>query len=446
MKAKLLILALFSSVTTLFAQDRTTVTATTNDISDNLDLRAVASIFGDSENLEDFERRLNDPKTQISNLDLNRDNQVDYLRVIESIEGYTHLIIVQSVLERDVFQDVATIEVERGSNNQVQVQFVGDVYMYGTNYIYEPVYYHTPLIYNNFWAYGYHPYYSNWYWGYYPTYYYAWNPCPVFRYRNYIHHHINTQHYYNYVNIRRSERAVAMYGTRRSNGYERRNPEGSFAIRNAGVSNRHELVETRGVRETVKTTTVPGTAITETAANTKGTRNNGSAALTNNNTPSMQNNSTVAPKNPASHGTRSITINPAPNSDTASIDVSPTTPVNNISTSPAGIRNVTVPGTDSETVPKQVKSTDQSSQTSTPRNTKAVQTTPSAPRGSSQASRGRNDDSERSYSPRETQRPSQSQRTYGNSGMRNTTPTQSSSKSSVPQGSGTHKSTGLGRH
>ena len=52
------------------AQDRTTVTATSSEISDNLDLRAVASIFGDSENLEDFERRLNDPKTQISNLDL----------------------------------------------------------------------------------------------------------------------------------------------------------------------------------------------------------------------------------------------------------------------------------------------------------------------------------------------------------------------------------------
>src|SRR4051812_49087749 len=103
MTTKSLIFALFISIFTngIFAQDRTTVTATNTDISDNLDLRAVASIFGDSRDLEDFERRLNDPKAQISNLDLNRDNQVDYLRVIESVEGNAHLIIIQSVLDRD---------------------------------------------------------------------------------------------------------------------------------------------------------------------------------------------------------------------------------------------------------------------------------------------------------------------------------------------------------
>jgi cystathionine beta-lyase family protein involved in aluminum resistance len=132
------------------AQDRTTVNATSSEISDNLDLRAIASIFGDAKNLEDFERQLNDPKIQISNLDLNDDNQVDYLRVIESVEGNTHLIIVQSVLGRDTYQDVATIEVEKDRNNQVQVQVVGDVYMYGQNYIYEPIYVATPIIYSSF--------------------------------------------------------------------------------------------------------------------------------------------------------------------------------------------------------------------------------------------------------------------------------------------------------
>ena len=63
----------------LVAQEKTTVKASNSDISDNLDLRAVATIFGDASNLEDFERRLNDPKTQISNLDLNNDNYVDCL-------------------------------------------------------------------------------------------------------------------------------------------------------------------------------------------------------------------------------------------------------------------------------------------------------------------------------------------------------------------------------
>jgi len=238
----------FLLTATAFSQDRTTVTANNSDISDNLDLRAVASIFGESANLEDFERQLNDPSKQISNLDLNYDNQVDYLRVIESVEGYTHLIIIQSVLGRDNYQDVATIEVERGSNNQVQVQVVGDVYMYGENYIYEPIYVHQPIIYNTFWVGNYRPYNSIWYWGYYPTYYHYWHPHPVFTYRRNVNVYINVSNHYNYVNTRRSDRAVALYNGRRANYYERQYPTRSFASRNAGVRNRYELVENR--RET----------------------------------------------------------------------------------------------------------------------------------------------------------------------------------------------------
>lgn len=232
----------------MVAQDRTTVNAMSREISDNLDLRAVASIFGDSRDLEDFEQRLNDPGTQISNLDLNNDNRVDYLRVVESVQDYTHLIVVQSVLGLDTYQDVATIEVERDRNNQVSVQVVGDVYMYGANYIYEPVYVTRPIIFTSFWVHDYRPYCSSWRWGYYPSYYYAWSPFPVFRYRNNIHVHINFSHHYNYVNVRRSAVAVAMYTPRRANYCEVKYPTRSFAYRNNNVRNRYELDQTRNVR------------------------------------------------------------------------------------------------------------------------------------------------------------------------------------------------------
>ena len=247
MKTQKLLFVLFASafLQLSFAQDRTTVTATNNDISDNLNLKAVASIFGDAANLEDFERRLNDPKTQISNLDLNNDNQVDYLRVIESTEKSTHLIIIQAVLEKDIFQDVATIEVEKDSNNNVQVQVVGNTYMYGSNYIYEPVYIRTPIIYNYFWVNNYNPYYSSYYWGYYPSYYYAWNPYPIYRYRSNVNIYINNYNHYNYVNVRRSQHAVALYNVRRSNGYESQHPNRSFAVRNSNVKNRYELDQMR---------------------------------------------------------------------------------------------------------------------------------------------------------------------------------------------------------
>ena len=137
MKTKLLLLSLLTFVfaTQIQAQNRTSVNAMNAEISDNLDLRAVASIFGDSKDLQDFERRLNDPELQISNLDLNNDNEVDYLRVIETVENRTHLIIIQSVLDEDVYQDVATIDVEKGRNNKIHVQVIGDVFMYGENYI-----------------------------------------------------------------------------------------------------------------------------------------------------------------------------------------------------------------------------------------------------------------------------------------------------------------------
>ncbi len=249
MKTKLIHLSLLASLTigSLFAQEKTTVTAKNSDISDNLDLRAVATVFGDAKDLEDFERRLNDPKTQISNLDLNNDNYVDYLRVIETVEGNVHLVVVQAVLEKDVFQDVATIEVERDSNNQVQVQVVGDVYMYGTNYIYEPVYVHTPVIYTTFWVRNYRPYYSSWYWGYYPSYYSYWSPFPIFRYRNHIHVHINFGHSYHYVSHRRCASVYNNYYGRRGNGYERMHPNRSFAHRNSGYSNRYELDSRRKI-------------------------------------------------------------------------------------------------------------------------------------------------------------------------------------------------------
>lgn len=246
MKAKILFLALITvGLSSCAVQSQTTVYAKNSDISDNLDLRAVASIFGESANLQDFERRLNDPKYQISNLDLNNDDQVDYLRVIETVEDRTHVIIIQSVLDRDVYQDIATIDVERDNYNKVSVQIVGNSYLYGANYIYEPVYNVSPVIYTSFWVTNYRPYYSTWTWNFFPTYYLAWRPYPIYRYRSNINICINVNNRYNYVNHRRSYRAPVIYETRRCYGYERQYPNRSFSQRHANVNNRYDLDQRR---------------------------------------------------------------------------------------------------------------------------------------------------------------------------------------------------------
>ena len=246
MKTKLLLIALITlTISSCQAQAGATVYAKNSDISDNLDLRAVASIFGESANLQDFERRLNDPKYQISNLDLNGDNEVDYLRVIESVEDRTHVVIIQAVLDRDVYQDIATIDVEKNNYNKVSVQVVGNTYLYGANYIYEPVYNVVPVIYNSFWVTNYRPYYSTWGWNYYPTYYTAWTPYPVYRYRNNINVCINVNNRYNYVSTRRSYVAPVLYESRRTYGYETRRPDYSFAQRHSNVTNRYDLDQRR---------------------------------------------------------------------------------------------------------------------------------------------------------------------------------------------------------
>lgn len=235
----LLVLLLLSTMH-ISAQKQITVEAKNNDISNNLDLQAVASIFGDSKDLQEFEMKLNDFDSQISNLDLNNDGEVDYLRVIESTEKNVHLVVIQAVLEKDVFQDVASILVERNENRKTVVQVIGAPYMYGENYIIEPVYVYTPIIYNYFWSRTYNPWVSPYYWGYYPTYYRNRRPFEISLYATHIHTHINFNHHYYYTDRRRYSNYDHFYQSVSRNDYGVRYPDRSFNSRNSNIRNRQE--------------------------------------------------------------------------------------------------------------------------------------------------------------------------------------------------------------
>lgn len=231
--------------TNLYAEDVTTVEAKDADISDNLDLEAVASVFGESKDLEEFEKKLNDPETQISNLDLNEDGEVDYLRVTETSKGETHLVTIQAVIGKDQYQDVATIDVEKKGKDETQVQVVGDVYMYGPGYIITPVYVHPPVICIWFWGPLYHPWRSPFYWGYYPPYYHPWHPYPRHRYQRNVHVHININNSYNYTSVRKSKTSIELQKKSRRNDFGAKNPNKSFTKRNDGVKNRQALNQKR---------------------------------------------------------------------------------------------------------------------------------------------------------------------------------------------------------
>ena len=232
-----------------YADETVTVTATSSDISENLDLKTVATLFGQAKDLEQFEQMLNNPDSAFSNLDLNGDGEVDYLRVIETADNNRHLVVVQAVLAKDIYQDVASIFVEKDDTTQsVTIQVIGDEYIYGTNYIIEPVYIHRPLIYDWFWGTSWVCWHSPYYWGYYPHWwrpYYCvdpfvyWDHCywhhyhyPICSYRTGHHHHPHYRPMHQHVG---------------RNDFAIRHPERSFATRNASrnITNARTLDQNR---------------------------------------------------------------------------------------------------------------------------------------------------------------------------------------------------------
>jgi hypothetical protein len=167
---------------------------------DNFNLYAVMQLFQKSETLEGFERSLNDENTRINNLDLNNDNLIDYIKVIDYVDGNVHNIVMQAVLDRNESQDVAVFTVQRLSDGSVQIQLTGDEALYGKNYIIEPIYAETPNpgytgganrqnvvrttyvevaawpVIRYIYLPDYSLWHSSWYWGYYPSFWHPWHP------------------------------------------------------------------------------------------------------------------------------------------------------------------------------------------------------------------------------------------------------------------------------
>src|ERR1035437_1106049 len=62
---------------------------------DSLNLYAVMDLFQQSKTLEIFENELNDENSKINNLDLNGDGKIDYIKVIDKVDGKVHTITLQ---------------------------------------------------------------------------------------------------------------------------------------------------------------------------------------------------------------------------------------------------------------------------------------------------------------------------------------------------------------
>jgi hypothetical protein len=105
---------------------------------EDLDLHAVIELFKESESIEEFEQKLNDPDVGVNNLDLNEDGEVDFIRVMEYAEGDAHVFVLQAALGEDTYQDVARVMVEKIEGDEVVAEVQGDEAIYGEGYVIAP--------------------------------------------------------------------------------------------------------------------------------------------------------------------------------------------------------------------------------------------------------------------------------------------------------------------
>jgi hypothetical protein len=185
---------------------------------DNLDLYAVLDLFQKSKTIEDFEKSLNEKKSDVNNLDLDLDKKVDFITVVTKKEESSFTFILQVAVSKTETQDVAVILVDKDKNGKVSLQIVGDEDLYGKNYVIEPktagssavtanpaymgsdpvtksvpatttVVVETVPIVQYVYSPAYVPYYPPYYYGYYPPYFAAFTVMAVGIYRHHHYHH-----------------------------------------------------------------------------------------------------------------------------------------------------------------------------------------------------------------------------------------------------------------
>ncbi|MBQ0034250.1 MAG: hypothetical protein KBS77_03045 [Bacteroidales bacterium] len=291
------------------------VSPVTSDISLYLDLQAVAAAYAQSNTVEEFETILNSYEYMISNLDLNGDGYVDYLRVMETRNGYNHLYVIQAVLAQNIYQDVATLVVE-GMNSMYAnpyVQVIGNPYIYGNNYIIEPVFVRRPPLFDRYrrYYYNYTCWSSPYYYTHFPPYYHYCAPRHYSHYHSYVNTYMSNHKYCHQVNYTEVHHYVHYVNDTKpvsKNDYAVAHPEGSFNSRNTGVtytpsgsSSSQVVSNTRQLQQSINqsgaatvSTNSRGTAATSTSGSRGTTTTTTSGSSTNSRGTSSSTSSTVS--------------------------------------------------------------------------------------------------------------------------------------------------------
>ncbi len=174
---------------------------------DNFSLQGALELFKQSASPEEFEKLINTEDKNVNNLDLNRDGDIDYIKIIDKSEKEVHAFVLQIAVSENENQDIAVIELEKTGDTTAVLQIIGDEDIYGEQIIVEAsdegdesmednnfntpqkgpaeTFFHPVRIVVNvfFWPcvrHVYRPVYRPWAspyrWRYYPNYWHPWRP------------------------------------------------------------------------------------------------------------------------------------------------------------------------------------------------------------------------------------------------------------------------------
>ncbi|MBK9736308.1 MAG: hypothetical protein IPO92_15640 [Saprospiraceae bacterium] len=251
---------------------------------DQFSLQGALELFKNAESPETFEKSLNTEENHVNNLDLNGDDDIDYIKVLSKKDGDVHIFVLQVAVSENENQDVAVLELEKTGNDVAMLQIVGDEDLYGEEVIIEygdgddeemdedsnkkgpGVYYpNRPYVTVNVWGWpcvrfvyapAYRPWISPWRWRSYPTW---WRPWRPFGWA--VWHPFRTRHYRPGLHIVHRHRAVRAHNIYRPG----RVTSVSVRSRHAGAHANYKVTRTktkvtgpRGNSVTKKTTTVKG--------------------------------------------------------------------------------------------------------------------------------------------------------------------------------------------
>jgi len=233
---------------------------------DHFSLMGALELFKASSSPEDFEKRLNSEDSQVNNLDLNEDGEVDYVRVIGHMEGDLQVLVLQVPVSASESQDIAVIEMERQGPDEVILQIIGDEDVFGETTIVEPYEQYTVApgemrreepsrVVVNVWAWpavrfmyapGYTVWVSPWRWRNYPGWWRPWRPLRwsawhvrVSPFRN---------HRYHVVTTHRVVRAHNVYAPRRTHSTVVRSKTTVVRTRQGAVKRTTTTTKVKGPR------------------------------------------------------------------------------------------------------------------------------------------------------------------------------------------------------